>query len=119
MYRAHKMRTALFHTLLGAVLFGPPLPASAQRAVVLVRHAELLGGQMASPESTPLSPQGEERARRLSELLGKAGVTAIYASDFARTQLTAAPLSKDTNITPMIVNKADSASLVELSLIHI
>ena len=40
-----------------------------------------------------------------------AGVTAIYTTDFARTQLTAAPLKQQFKLEPVVVPKAESALL--------
>jgi broad specificity phosphatase PhoE len=49
---------------------------------------------MASPQDVPLSDAGQARAARLSSLLKDAGITAIYTTEFLRTQQTAAPLAQ-------------------------
>ena len=50
----------------------------------------------------PLSPLGQERAQKLVQVAAEAGVTAIYTTQFIRTQQTAKPLadllSLDVNI---------------------
>lgn len=59
--------------------------------VVLLRHADV-----ALPPSTnddPLNASGQARATTLVHVLGQAGVDAIYASPFQRTQQTAEPLA--------------------------
>lgn len=66
--------------------------ASAQRAVVIVRHAEKQT-EGNEPE-VPLSEAGKARAERLAALLSDAGVTAIYATDTVRARKTAEPLAK-------------------------
>jgi broad specificity phosphatase PhoE len=88
-------------------------PAAAQRAVVLVRHAELQGQVMAQPAHTPLSDVGQLRAQRLADLLQPSGVTAVYATEFVRTRDTAAPLAERQGLPVTVVAKAESAALVE------
>lgn len=66
--------------------------------VVLVRHAEkaaasesaMLGTAAADPG---LTDAGTQRALELAHVLGEAGVAAIYATQYARTRLTAQPLA--------------------------
>lgn len=89
------------------------LSATAQRTVVLVRHAELQGQVMAQPAQTPLSDAGQLRARRLAELLQPSGVTAVYATEFVRTRDTAAPLAEQQGLPVTVVAKAESAALIE------
>lgn len=67
--------------------------------VVLVRHAErLTEGQ--DPE---LSPIGVAHAERLAEILERATIAAIYASEAQRTQQTAAAVARATGITPQVI----------------
>ena len=82
------------------VLDGSLSPVNAQRAILLLRHAERV--EYESPDGV-LSEAGEARARVLSRLLQDAGVTAIYTSDRKRTQQTAEPLSKALGIAPTTV----------------
>lgn len=56
--------------------------------VLLVRHADRDGTNDAL-----LDPQGTERAAKLVEVAAKAGVSAIYSTNFNRTQATAQPLA--------------------------
>jgi phosphohistidine phosphatase SixA len=58
--------------------------------VILVRHAEKSG---TPPGDSGLSGIGQLRARTLDAMLANAGITAIYASEAARTQLTVKPLA--------------------------
>ena len=102
-----------------AVLFGTTLSvlsslAQAQQTVVLVRHAELMGGQaMAEPKHVPLSEAGEARAKRLASFLKDSGISAIYVTDFVRTNKTAEPLSRELKMAPTVLPKGDPAALVE------
>src|SRR4051812_24106375 len=64
--------------------------AHAQQAVILVRHAELENTPGLDARQVPLSDAGRARAQRLAALVANSGVAAIYATDFARTQQTAA-----------------------------
>jgi broad specificity phosphatase PhoE len=64
--------------------------AAAPTVIYLTRHAE----KAATPADDPvLLPEGERRAERLATLLSDRNVSAIYATDFARTLRTAAPLA--------------------------
>lgn len=57
--------------------------------VILVRHAE----KVAPDGDPPLSDAGKKRAEILAHTLGEAGVGAIYATPYRRTQETAKPLA--------------------------
>jgi len=65
--------------------------ASAQHAVLIVRHAEKQTD--ANEPEVPLSEAGKARAKRLAVHLRDAGITAIYATDTVRARATAAPLA--------------------------
>jgi phosphohistidine phosphatase SixA len=75
--------------------------------VYLVRHAEKAA---APPEDPPLSEAGASRSQALSRILGKAGIKAVYTSQFLRTKLTAEPLAKQFGVTSTVVALKSSAS---------
>jgi broad specificity phosphatase PhoE len=95
--------------LLGAIL---PGFATAVPTIYLVRHAERAAISGRVPSDTGLSPQGETRAKALASLLKDAGITAIYTSEYRRTQQTAAPLAKLLGIRPQVIPADDIRSLV-------
>ncbi len=68
--------------------------------VFLVRHAEKAPRPAGDP---PLLETGLERASDLARLLGKAGIRAIYSSQYLRTRQTAEPLSKLSGVPVTIV----------------
>lgn len=78
-------------------------PASAATphvtTIVVVRHAEKATDD---PSDPTLSPAGQERAQALAEALDGAGISAIYVTEFRRTQLTAAPTAQKFGLTPEI-----------------
>lgn len=74
--------------------------------IVLVRHAEK-GGAGQDP---PLSTAGLLRADALRERREVAGVSAIYVSNFQRTQQTAAPTAQTRGLTPIIIALTSSAN---------
>lgn len=66
--------------------------ASAQTAVLVVRHAEKQSES--NDAATPLSEAGRARAARLADLLKDAGIAAIFSTDTVRTRSTAEPLAR-------------------------
>lgn len=106
----------LRHVLMALVtLVALASPALAQ-SVVLVRHAEradtAAGGAPMMAADPDLSDAGHARARRLAGMLRDAGITAIFVTEFKRTQQTAAPLAAALKLTPTVVKAADTAALV-------
>jgi broad specificity phosphatase PhoE len=85
--------------------------ASAQVTTVLVvRHAEKASPTAKDPH---LSAAGKVRAKDLAHAAGAAGVTAIYATNFQRTQETVAPLAALLHLTPVVKNADQTEELVE------
>lgn len=83
--------------------------ASAQPVVVIVRHAEKATNGGNDPD---LSSAGRARADKLARILKDSGITAIFTSEFKRTQETAAPTATSTHVTPTVVAAEDTAALV-------
>jgi broad specificity phosphatase PhoE len=69
-----------------------------------LRHAERPPG-----DDPPLSPLGQQRAQELVQVAGEAGVTAIYATQFIRTQQTAQPLADHLGLDVNIFNVTDNS----------
>jgi broad specificity phosphatase PhoE len=82
--------------------------------VLLVRHAEKVGPPYNPDTLTPLTIEGWARAKKLAHVARKAGVTAIYATDFKRTQQTAQPLAELLGLEP--ISYTSSAVLADLIL---
>lgn len=105
----------------GAVLVMTLIPAlaSAQKVVILTRHAERADGQATMTTSTgapadpKLSAAGEARAQKLATMLAEAGITAMFTTEYARTKDTAAPLAAKLKLTPEVVGAAKAADLIE------
>jgi broad specificity phosphatase PhoE len=83
--------------------------ASAQPVVVIVRHAEKATNGGNDPE---LSSAGRARADALVRILKDSGITAIFTSEFKRTQETAAPIATSIGITATVVPAKDTTALV-------
>jgi broad specificity phosphatase PhoE len=81
-------------------------------AVFLLRHGETLetAGKSQDPE---LSPEGEGRARDLARLLGQAGATRLFATEYARTQATLAPLAAALGLSVEAVPARETERLAE------
>jgi broad specificity phosphatase PhoE len=107
---ARAIRRFLRFPLAAAVLLAA-VPVSAQVTTVLVvRHAE----KMATGGNDPhLSRAGKVRAQDLAHAAGASGVTAIYATNFLRTQETVAPLAAALGLTPIVMNADQTEQLVE------
>jgi phosphohistidine phosphatase SixA len=94
-----------------------PAPADAQHTVVLVRHAEradtVKGGTPTMAGDPDLAPAGRERAASLANMLKDAKITAIYATNFKRTQQTAAPLAKVLGLTVRTVPSNNVSDLLK------
>jgi broad specificity phosphatase PhoE len=104
-----KKRGWLWPVAVAIVLFAAAAPARAQKAVVIVRHAEKVD-ESADPL---LSAAGESRARALARHLRTAGVTAIYVTQYKRTALTAAPLAAASGLTPIVIHSDARQALVD------
>jgi broad specificity phosphatase PhoE len=73
------------------ILFLLAAAADAAPVVFVVRHAEKTTGGGNDPE---LSPAGHKRADALARILQDSQITAIFVTEFKRTQETAAPTAK-------------------------
>ncbi len=82
---------------------------SAQPIVVIVRHAEKAANGGSDPE---LSSTGRARADALARILKDSGITAVFTTEFKRTQETAAPTATSIHVTPTVLAAKDTAALV-------
>lgn len=98
-------RRFVFYGLLLSVLVAT---ATAQSTIFIVRHGE----KADSSNDSDLSEAGRARAEALAKMLKDANVTAIYATEFKRTQQTAAPLTKALGITVTTIPSKDKDALV-------
>jgi broad specificity phosphatase PhoE len=91
----------LFAPLVALAFTAATSTLAAQPAmVILVRHAE----RATAPAADPLlTDAGSQRAIALKQALAAAGVSAVVATQFQRTQLTAKPLADSMGLTPVIV----------------
>jgi broad specificity phosphatase PhoE len=94
--------------LLSVFVFLAP-SAHAQGLIFLVRHAD----RASSGPDSLLSKVGEERAQCLANMMKDANIKAVFATEFKRTQQTAAPLAAEFHLQPKIVGRDDTAGLVK------
>lgn len=88
--------------------------AAAQQTVFLVRHAERAdtGAGAAMMDTDPdLSDAGRARAEALAFMLKSANITTIVATQYKRTQQTAAPLARALGVRVTTVNSNEVAKL--------
>ena len=94
--------------------FSGPISAAPETplTVILVRHAEKA---VVPPENKDpdLSSAGLARAEQLKKMFGDAGITAIYATQFKRTQQTAKPLAEKLGLTVTQVEAKNTADLLK------
>lgn len=84
-------------------------PVFAQKAIVVVRHAE-----KADQSTDPvLSEKGTARAEALAKALAALDVKAVYVTQYQRTALTAAPLMKAAGLKPTQVHSDATAEMVD------
>jgi broad specificity phosphatase PhoE len=109
-------RASIVWLLTAAALVWPSL-SFAQQLVFVVRHAERADAGMRAAQTTaspdpPLSDAGRARADRLASMLSATAITAIYTTEFIRTQQTAAPLAAMLKVTPVTMSSKDTAAMV-------
>jgi len=112
------LKTISFCLVIAALLavspFSNKVMAANQSAVtlILVRHAEK---KVVPPENKDpdLSPEGVARAEELARMFGNSGITAIYATQYRRTQQTVKPLADKLNLTVTQVEAKATAELVK------
>jgi len=78
--------------------------------VILIRHAE----KIIDPNNpdVDLSPAGQARAQEILRMFGDAGVNAIYATQYKRTQETVKPLADKLGLPFTVVNSKGTAELL-------
>jgi phosphohistidine phosphatase SixA len=82
---------------------GPAVPADGA-VLILVRHAET---QPDGTRNPPLSPEGQDRARRLAEVLVDADLDAVYSTDYIRTRDTATPVAERLSVAVTLYDPGD------------
>jgi phosphohistidine phosphatase SixA len=91
--------------------------AAAQQTVFVVRHAEradtAAGAAPTMAADPELSDAGRARAESLAAALKDAKVVAIFATEFKRTQATAAPLAKALGLQVTTISSKEPAKLIE------
>lgn len=82
------------------------------KTIILVRHAEK---KIVPPENKDpdLSADGEARAQEIARMFGGSGITAIYATQYKRTQQTVKPLADRLSLQISRVEAKKSSDLVE------
>ncbi|MFZ0062397.1 MAG: phosphoglycerate mutase family protein [Pyrinomonadaceae bacterium] len=85
--------------------------AAQPKTIILVRHAEKM---VVPPENKDpdLSVQGEARAKEIARMFGSSGITAIYATQFKRTQQTVKPLADRLRVPVTVVEAKKTSDLV-------
>jgi phosphohistidine phosphatase SixA len=102
----------MLFAVLGAVVVFGILSAFSRpiTTVILVRHAEkIIDPNNADPD---LSPAGQARTQELVRMFGDAGINAIYATQYKRTQQTVKPLADKLGLPIVPVNSKNTAELL-------
>lgn len=101
----------LFCSLL-LILFVTPAIA-AEPLIFIVRHAEKSDAAGGDPKNPDLSEAGRTRAEALAHALRDADITAVFATEFKRTQQTAAPVAHAATLETAVVPAKDTADLAQ------
>jgi 2,3-bisphosphoglycerate-dependent phosphoglycerate mutase len=103
---------SMFFAVLGAVVVFAYLSTLSRpvTTVILVRHAEK-NIEPNNPDPD-LSAAGRGRAQELVRILSAAGINAIYATNYKRTQQTVKPLADDLGLPVAIIDSKNTAELV-------
>jgi broad specificity phosphatase PhoE len=103
---------AMLFAILGAVVvfgyystFRQPVTT-----IIVVRHAEKIIDP--SNNDVELSPAGQARAQEIVRIFGDAGVNAIFATQYKRTQQTVKPLADKLALQTLIVNSKNTSDLI-------
>jgi len=99
------MRLRLAAALALSVISAPVLAAD---TVYVIRHL-----QKATGDDPPLTAEGAAGAQKLSNLLAKKKVTAIFATQTKRAMQTAEPLAKRLHLKIQAYDPKDPAALVD------
>jgi broad specificity phosphatase PhoE len=86
--------------------------SAAEPLIFIARHAEKSDAAAGDPRDPELSPAGHARAESLAHALRDAGITAIFATEFKRTQQTAEPLARAAHVEVAVVAAKESAALI-------
>lgn len=81
-------------------------------AIFLVRHAERADAGGVAQNDPDLSETGRARAQALAETLPDAKISAIYTTEFHRTQETAKPLAEQLGLQLRIVPAKETKQLI-------
>ena len=84
--------------------------ANAAPVIFIVRHAEKATTGGKDPD---LSVEGQKRADALAQILKDSKITAVFVTEFERTQGTAAPTAKAAHVGPTVVPANDVGALIE------
>src|SRR6267154_1364430 len=95
--------------IIAAILLFTLSTVAASPIIFVVRHAE-----KAADENDPdLSAAGQQRAEGLARILKDSEITAIFTTEFKRTQETAAPTAKELHVSPTVIPADQIFALVE------
>ena len=84
--------------------------ANAAPVVFIVRHAEKATTGGKDPD---LSVEGQKRADALAQILKDSKITAVFVTEFKRTQETAAPTARAAHVNPTVLPANDIGALAE------
>ena len=101
--------TARSLIIIAAILLFTLSAVAASPIIFVVRHAE----KSADGNDPDLSAAGQQRAEGLARIVKDAEITAIFTTEFKRTQETAAPTAKELHVSPTVIPADQIFALVE------
>lgn len=95
--------------IIAAILLFTLSAVAASPIIFVVRHAE----KSADGNDPDLSAAGQQRAEGLARMVKDAEITAIFTTEFKRTQETAAPTAKELHVSPTVIPADQIFALVQ------
>ena len=104
------LRSRLFARLvLAGALLTPAFAWAAPNIIYVTRHGE----KAADAKDPDLTAQGQDRARTLARMLGKAGIGAVFSTPTKRTRQTAQPLAALAGVEVQAYDPAKPGAMVD------
>ncbi|MEQ9297430.1 MAG: phosphoglycerate mutase family protein [Cyclobacteriaceae bacterium] len=98
----------LFYALSLFLILASCQPQIEPTTLIIVRHAE----KLSVGDNPALTPVGQARAERLSQMLERQSVSAVYSTPYNRTRLTGVPTASGNSLEVLEYDPSDPESFL-------